>query len=58
MIGRKAPMIARNGRAHKQSRNSHGINAKANTDPSMIAIALAHATQRLKNEVFMNVDYY
>lgn len=37
----------------RQSRNSHGSNAKANTNPNMIAIDLAHTMQRLKNEVYL-----
>lgn len=50
---KRAPANARNGTAHKQRRNSHGINANANTSPNMIAIALAHPTQRLKKEVYL-----
>lgn len=58
--GRRAPTIARNGTMLRQSRNSHGINANANTNPNMIATDLAHPMQRLKTEIylFMIVVFY
>ena len=50
---KRTPANANNGTVHRQRRNSHGINANANTNPNIIVIALAHTTQRLKNEVYL-----